>query len=70
MERLMDTFVLQAIAAELSENLLGARLERISQTDAHTIVLFFSGARREETRPLDKRGPRASARLFDGRPSL
>ena len=43
----MDTFMLQAIAAELSENLLGARLERISQTDAHTVVLFFSGARRE-----------------------
>ncbi len=44
----MDTFVLQAISAELSENLLGARLERVSQTDAHTIVLFFSGARREK----------------------
>ena len=44
----MDTFVLQAIAAELSEHLLGARLERISQADAHTIVLFFSGARREK----------------------
>ena len=43
----MDTFMLQAIAAELSENLLGARLERISQADAHTVVLFFSGARRE-----------------------
>lgn len=43
----MDTFVLQAIAAELSGNLLGARLERISQADAHTIVLFFSGAGRE-----------------------
>ena len=44
----MDTFVLQAIAAELRERLLGARLERISQTDAHTVVLFFSGARREK----------------------
>ena len=42
----MDTFVLQAIAAELSENLLGARLERISQADAHTVVLFFSAARK------------------------
>ena len=44
----MDTFVLHAITVELSENLLGARLERISQTDAHTIVLFFSGAGREK----------------------
>ncbi|MCY3823089.1 MAG: NFACT RNA binding domain-containing protein [Nitrospinae bacterium] len=44
----MDTFVLQAIAAELSESLLGARLERISQADGHTIVLFFSGARRKK----------------------
>lgn len=44
----MDTFVLQAIAAELSGNLLGARLERISQTDAHTVVLFLSGAGREK----------------------
>lgn len=44
----MDTFVLQAIAEELSGNLLGARLERISQTDAHTVVLFFSGAGREK----------------------
>ena len=43
----MDTFVLQAIAMELSENLLGTRLDRISQTDAHTIVLFFSGARKQ-----------------------
>ena len=44
----MDTFVLQAIAAELSESLLGARLERISQADGHTIVLFFSGERRKK----------------------
>ncbi len=44
----MDTFVLQAIAAELTGSLLGARLERISQTDAHTIVLYISGARREK----------------------
>ena len=44
----MDTFVLQAIAAELSESLLGARLERISQADGHTIVLFFSGVRRKK----------------------
>ena len=44
----MDTFVLQAIAAELSGNLLGARLERISQADAHTVVLFLSGAGREK----------------------
>ncbi len=44
----MDTFVLQAIAAELTESLLGARLERISQTDTHTIVLYISGARREK----------------------
>ncbi len=42
----MDTFVLQAIVAELSENLLGARLERISQADAHTVVLLFSGGGR------------------------
>ena len=40
----MDTFVLQAIAAELSANILGARLDRISQVDPHTITLFFSGA--------------------------
>ena len=44
----MDTFVLQAIAAELSGSLLGARLERISQVDGHTIVLFFPGARKEK----------------------
>ena len=44
----MDTFVLQAIAAELNENLLGARLDRISQSDAHTIVLFFSGAGKQK----------------------
>ena len=53
----MDTFVLQAIAAELSENLLGARLERISQTDAHTIVLFFSGAGRERRALLMSTNP-------------
>ena len=44
----MDTFVLQAIAEELSGNLLGARLERISQTDAQTIVLFFPGAKKRK----------------------
>ncbi len=53
----MDTFVLQAIAAELSENLLGARLERISQTDAHTIVLFLSGAGREKSALLISTNP-------------
>ncbi len=40
----MDTFVLQAIAAELNGNILGARLERISQVDPHTVTLFFSGS--------------------------
>ena len=44
----MDTFVLQAIAEELSGDLLGARLERISQTDAHTVVLFFPGAKKRK----------------------
>lgn len=53
----MDTFVLQAIAAELSGNLLGARLERISQTNAHTIVLFFSGAGRERRALLMSTNP-------------
>ena len=41
----MDTFVLQAIAGELSESLVGARLDKVSQVDAHTITLFFSGRR-------------------------
>ncbi len=44
----MDTFVLQAIAEELSGDLLGARLERITQTDAHTVVLFFPGAKKRK----------------------
>ena len=58
----MDTFVLQAIAAELTESLLGARLERISQADAHTVVLYFSAREKRKTRPPDKHGPRAPAR--------
>ncbi len=53
----MDTFVLQAIAAELSGDLLGARLERISQTDAHTIVLFFSDAGRKRRALLMSTNP-------------
>jgi len=68
----MDTFVLQAIAAELSENLLGARLERISQADAHTIVLFFPGARREKRALLMSADP-AHPRVYltaDPPPSL
>ncbi len=40
----MDTFVLQAVARELEERLAGARLERVSQADARTITLFFSGS--------------------------
>ncbi|MYA96027.1 MAG: fibronectin/fibrinogen-binding protein [Nitrospinae bacterium] len=68
----MDTFVLQAIAAELSENLLGARLERISQADAHTVVFFFSGARREKRALLMSADP-AHPRVYltaDPPPSL
>lgn len=53
----MDAFALQAIAGELSEVLSGARLDRISQADAHTIVLFFSGARARGRRLLVSADP-------------
>lgn len=53
----MDAFVLQAIAGELSEALAGARLDRVSQADARTIVLFFSGSRKRGRRLLVSADP-------------
>lgn len=53
----MDAFVLQAIAGELSEALAGARLDRVSQVDARTIVLFFSGSRKRGRRLLVSADP-------------